>query len=71
MKKRKKKKTGLLKFLGAYLSKNILESGHAKPEVVTITLPTEAWKRILQRKGRVKKLLIGYVLKPSQQFVIC
>lgn len=70
MKKKKEKKTGLLKFLGAYLSKNILESGYAKPEVVTITLPTEAWKRILQRKGRSKEIIDWLCLKPSQQFVI-
>lgn len=63
MKKKKEKKTGLLKFLGAYLSKNILESGHAKPEVVTITLPTEAWKRILQRKGRSKEIIDWLCLK--------
>lgn len=63
MKKKKEKKTGLLKFLGAYLSKNILESGYAKPEVVTITLPTEAWKRILQRKGRSKEIIDWLCLK--------
>ena len=60
------------KILGVYLSNNRLVSGSAKPEGVRSTPPTGARERLLWRKGRskVKKLLIGYGLKPSWQFVI-
>lgn len=57
-------------FLGIYLNKN--KSGSAKLGVGRSVLLRGAGERLLEWKGRcnVRKLLIGYSLNPSWQFVI-
>lgn len=53
------------------LSKNPLEWGRTKPQIVRSTPQTEARERLIQRKCRNEgNHLVGYSLKPSWLFVI-